>query len=273
MDSTPKTPATKIERAKKNDWTNSGFMKEHCSFKPLTSTPLPVAANCMSTASSEQKKNVNSASELIDGVNQCQSSFISEHKPSVPESHLETTNFSVKNTEAPVAEEHLDELQLQIEPCSELPSVGGKSELSMLNASAEAEDEDESIYFTPELYDDVESEEQEIRALDPACNTNENLSECGTSTVAGDLFVINTSKTLTVTKEMANDDDRNTSLHGIVQNDGSKNSAVNDAKMTSGIEAEQIESQEMDTKKRKISLSRSRNKGVSSFLLNNTNTQ
>uniref|UniRef100_A0A8B9BB08 DNA 5'-3' helicase n=1 Tax=Anser brachyrhynchus TaxID=132585 RepID=A0A8B9BB08_9AVES len=201
------------------------------------------------------------------------SSFISEHKPSVPESHLETTNFSVKNTEAPVAEEHLDELQLQIEPCSELPSVGGKSELSMLNASAEAEDEDESIYFTPELYDDVESEEQEIRPLDPTCNANENLSECGTSAVASDLFVFNTSKTLTVTKEMVNDDDRNTSLHGIMQNDGSKNSAVTVVKMASGTEAEQIESQEMDTKKRKISLSRSRNKGVSSFLLDNTSTQ
>uniref|UniRef100_A0A8B9STM1 DNA 5'-3' helicase n=1 Tax=Anas platyrhynchos TaxID=8839 RepID=A0A8B9STM1_ANAPL len=250
------TPINSINPATSNQPSNITAAKKRSTFISCREkrTSLTISNFQSPLFLEETNKNVNSAGELIDGVNQCQSSFISEHKPSVPESHLETTNFSVKNTEAPVAEEHLDELQLQTEPCSELPSVGGKSELSTLNASAEAEDEDESIYFTPELYDDVESEEQEIRALDPACNTNENLSECGTSTVADDLFVINTSKTLTVTKEMANDDDRNTSLHGIVQNDGSKNSAVNDAKMTSGIEAEQIESQEMDTKKRKISL-------------------
>ncbi|KAM6110729.1 Fanconi anemia group J protein [Pterocles gutturalis] len=273
MDSTPKTPTSKREREKKNDWTNSAVMKEHRCLKPLTSTPLPVAKNCMSTASSKQK-NVNRASELIDSVNRCQSSFISEHKPSVPESCLETTNFSVKNTAAPVAEEHSDELQIQVEPCHEFPSAAGKSELSMLNASAEAEDEDESIYFSPELYDDVESEEQKIRPLVPAYNTNENGIECGNSTVTHDLFAINTSETLSVTKKKmdGDDDGRSTSLRGIMQNGGSKNSAVNNVEMTSETEAEQIASQEMDTKKQKISLSRSRNKGVSSFLLNNTST-
>lgn len=264
MDSTPRRPANKTE--KKSDRTNSDFMKEHCCFKPLTSTPLPVATNCVSTASSKQRKNVNSASELIGGVNQCQSSFTLEHKPSIPESHLETTNFSVKSTEAPVAEEHLDEQKLQIEPCSELPSVGGRPELSVLEISAE--DEDESLYFTPELYDDAESEEQEMRPLDP----DENQIECGKPTVADDLFVISTSKTLSEPKEMINDDGRNTSLHGTMLSDISKNSTVNIEKMTNGEEAEQVESQEVDTKKRKISLSRSRNKGVSPFLLDSTST-
>lgn len=272
MDSTSKMPATKIEREKRNGWTNADIMKEHCCFKPLTSTPLPIAKNCMSTASSKQK-NVNRASELIDSVNQCQLSFISEHKPSVPEPCLESTNFSVKNTEAPVAEGHPDKLQPQVEPCSEFPSARGKSELSMLNVSAEAEDEDESIYFTPELYDDIESEEQKIGPLVPTCNTDENRIECQNSTVTDDLFAINTSETLSVTKKMIDDDDgRSTSLHGIMQNEGSENSAVHNVEMTSEIEAEQIASQEMDTKKQKISLSRSRNKGVSSFLLNNTST-
>uniref|UniRef100_A0A8B9MA36 DNA 5'-3' helicase n=1 Tax=Accipiter nisus TaxID=211598 RepID=A0A8B9MA36_9AVES len=270
MDSTPKMPATKREREKKNGWTNADIMKEHCCLKPPTSTPLPVAKNCMSTASSKQK-NVNRASELIDSVNQCQSLLISEHKPSVPESCLETTNFSVKNTEAAVAEEHPDKLQLQVETCSEFSSSGGRSELSMLNISAE--DEDESIYFTPELYDDVESEEQKIRPLVPTCNTNENRIEHGNSTVADDLFAIKTTEAPSVTKKkIDDDDDRSTSLHGIMQNEGSKNSAVNNAEMTSEIKAEQIASQEMDTKKRKINLSRSRNKGVSSFLFNNTST-
>ncbi|KGL91372.1 Fanconi anemia group J protein [Charadrius vociferus] len=270
MDSTPEVPATKIEGERKNDWTNSDVMKEHCCLNPLTSTPLPVAKNCISTANSKQK-NVNRASELIDRVNQCQSSLISEHKPSVPESCLGTTHFSVKYSEAPV-EEHSDEIQLQAESCSEFPSAVGKSELSKLNISAEAEDEDESIYFTPELYDDVESEEEKIEPLVPTCNTNENLIECGNSVVADDLFAINTSETLCVTKKKTDDDGRTTNLHGIMRNEGGRNNAVNNVELTTEIEAEQIASQEMDTKKRKISLSRSRNKGVSSFLLDNTST-
>ncbi|KAM6337896.1 Fanconi anemia group J protein isoform 2-T2 [Alca torda] len=270
MDATPKMPATKPEREKENGWTNSDTMKEHCCLKPLTSTPLPIAKNCMSTASSKQK-NVNRASELIDSVNQCQSSLISEHKPSVPESYLETTNFSVTKTEAPIAEDHSDELELQVEPCSEFPSAGGKSELPKLNISAEAEDEDESIYFTPELYDDVESEEQKIEPQVPTCNTNENWVECGNSTVADDLFAVNTSETLSVTKNKI-DDGGSTNSYGIMRTERSKNSAVNNVEMTNEIEAEQIASQEKDTKKQKISLSRSQNKGVSSFLLKNTST-
>ncbi|KFZ64989.1 Fanconi anemia group J protein, partial [Antrostomus carolinensis] len=268
MDSTPKLPVTKIEREEKNGWTNSDIKKEHCCIKPLTSTPLPVAKNCMSTASSKQK-NMNRTNELIDSVNQCQTSLISEHKPGVPESCLEMTNFSVKNTEAPVAEGRPDELRPQAELFF---SAGGKSEFSMFNVSAEAEDEDESIYFTPELYDDVESEEQKTRPLVSACDTNENWIECGNSTVTDDLFGINTSETLSVTKKKIVDDGRSTSLHGIMQNEGIKNSAVNNVEKSSEIEAEQIAPQEMDTKKWKISLSRSHNKGVSSFLLNNTST-
>uniref|UniRef100_A0A8C0FT63 DNA 5'-3' helicase n=1 Tax=Bubo bubo TaxID=30461 RepID=A0A8C0FT63_BUBBB len=221
------------------------------------------------TASNQPSNIMATVKQSIEREKECQelhSSLISEHKPPVPELCLETTNFSVQNTEAPVAEEH------QVEPRSEFPSAEGQSELSMLNVSAEAEDEDESIYFTPELYDDVDAEEQVIRPLVPACNTNESRTECGNSTIADDLFAINTSETLSVTKKMTDDDGRSTSLHGIMQNEGSKDAAVNDVEMTSEIEAEQIASQEMDTKKRKISLSRSRNKGVSSFLLNSTST-
>lgn len=265
MDALPKTPPT--EREERNGWADAGAVEEPSCFKPLTSTPLPGAENCRSTAGSKQK-DVNRASEFTDSVNQCPSLLKSEHKPRVPGSYLETTDFSVKNTETP-AEDHPDKLQLHVEPCSEFPSAVGKSELPALNESAEAEDEDETIYFTPELYDDVESEEQD-EPLVPACDTNENRIEYGNSAVTDDLFAINTSETLSVTKKAINDRCRSTSLHRTMQNEGSKNSAVNNVELTSETGAEQIAPQEMDTKKRKVSLSRSQNKGVSSFLLNST---
>ncbi|XP_062448427.1 Fanconi anemia group J protein [Rhea pennata] len=277
MDSTPKMLSTETKREKKKSWTNSDFMKEYFCIKPLTSTPLSVAENYVPIAKDKHKKNVNKASELIDSVNQCQSSFITEHKPNVPASCLETTNFSLKNIEATVAEEEdLGEPQVHdsdVEPCNEFLSKGGESELVRLNASVEAEDEDESIYFTPELYDDVEPEEQKISPLVPGSNTAENWIEHGKCRVAEEFFETNTSKTLSVIKETISVDDINTSFHGKRNNDESKNSAVNSVvDMTSEIEAEQTESQEMDTKKRKINLSRSRNKGVSSLLLTNTST-
>lgn len=265
MDALPKTPPT--EREERNGWADAGAVEEPSCFKPLTSTPLPGTENCRSTAGSKQK-DVNRASEFTDSGNQCPSLLKSEHKPRVPGSYLETTDFSVKNTET-AAEDHPDKLQLHVEPCSEFPSAVGKSELPALNESAEAEDEDETIYFTPELYDDVESEEQDEPVV-PACDTNENRIEYGNSAVTDDLFAINTSETLNVTKKAINDRCRSTSLHRTMQNEGSKNSAVNNVELTSETGAEQIAPQEMDTKKRKVSLSRSQNKGVSSFLLNST---
>ncbi|XP_054250330.1 Fanconi anemia group J protein [Indicator indicator] len=262
MGSTPKMPAAKTERENHNGWTDADILEEHCSSKPLTSTPLPAAKICRSTASSKQK-NVNRTSEVIASVNRCQSSLITEHEPTVPESCLEATNFSLKTTEAPVAEESPEELQLQAEPCSEFPSAARKSELSNLDVCAEAEEEDESIYFTPELYDDVESEEEETRPQVPACNTNENWTERGNSTVTADFPAVNTSETPSVTKKMIDyGDGRSTGSHGIMQKEGSRNSAANTGELPSEVEAEQIASQEKDTKKRTLSLSRSRNKGL-----------
>ncbi|XP_071621132.1 Fanconi anemia group J protein isoform X1 [Heliangelus exortis] len=260
MGSTPKMPATKVEREKKNGWTDAGVTKEHCSFKPLTSTHLPVAKSCKPTARSKQK-NVSRPSEATDSINQCQSSFISEQKQSVPEPCLET-DFSV-NTEAAVVEEHPDELQLQVEPCREFPSAGGKSELEKLKVPAEAEDEDESIYFTPELYDDdVEPEETKIRPLVPACNTNEQQVKCGNPIISAGLFAISTSETQTLTEKKMDGDGRSTSSHGIMENEGPKDSGIINLERTWEREAEQGASEEMDNKTRKISLSRSRNKGL-----------
>lgn len=265
MDSTPKMPAIKIETEKMNGWTNADIMEENCCSKPLTSTP--VAKNCRATASSKQE-HVNWPSDLSDNLNQCQSLLIAEHKPSGLESCLETTHFSVQNAGAPVAEGHPDKLQLPAEPCRDFPSAAGRAEPSALNV---AEDEDESIYFTPELYDDAEPEEQRTEPPLPACCAVGNWVEYGNSTVPADLFAISTSETLNVAEKA--EAGRSRSPHGIVENERSRGSAVDAVEVAGAAGAEQGGSQEMDTPKRKISLSRSRNKGVSSFLLGSSGTR
>ncbi|XP_072793406.1 Fanconi anemia group J protein isoform X4 [Taeniopygia guttata] len=249
VDCTPKMAAIKIETAKVNGWTNADVVEENCCSEPLTSTP--VAKSCRATASSSQE-HVNGPSDLIDHFNQCQSSLIAEHKPSGPESCLETNHFSVKSAEAPVAEGHPGKLQLPAEPCMEFPSAG-RAEPIALN-----EDEDESIYFTPELYDDADPEEQRTEPPLAACCTTGNWVECGSSTVPADPFATNTSETQNGTEQA----EAGRSPRGIMEDVRSRDSAVGAGGVAAATGAEQGGSQKMDTPKRKISLSRSRNKGI-----------
>ncbi|NXK91252.1 FANCJ protein, partial [Formicarius rufipectus] len=261
--STPKMLTTKTETGKTNGWTNGDVVTENCCFKPLTSTPLPVAKNCSSTANSKHE-DVNGPSELVDSLNQCQSALTAEHKARGPQSCLETTRFSATTAEAAVAEELLPKLQLPAEPCREVP------ELPTLNVSAEAEDEDESIYFTPELYDDAEAEEQEIQAPLPACQTNGGLVQHGNPTTTDGPQAISTSDTPSVTEAL--EEGRSTSPHGGRQRERREDSAVTGAEVAGAVGAEQGAAPGTDTCKRKISLSRTRNKGVSSFPLSNSCT-
>uniref|UniRef100_A0A674H3R0 DNA 5'-3' helicase n=1 Tax=Taeniopygia guttata TaxID=59729 RepID=A0A674H3R0_TAEGU len=256
VDCTSKMATIKIETAKVNGWTNADVVEENCCSEPLTSTP--VAKNCRATASSSQE-HVNGPSDLIDHFNQCQSSLIAEHKPSGPESCLETSHFSVKSAEAAVAEGHPGKLQLPAEPCMEFPSAG-RAEPIALN---EDEDEDESIYFTPELYDDADPEEQRTEPPLAACCTTGNWVECGSSTVPADPFATNPSETQNGTEKA----EAGRSPRGIMEDVRSRDSAVGAGGVAAATGAEQGGSQKMDTPKRKISLSRSRNKGLAASLL------
>ncbi|XP_056362845.1 Fanconi anemia group J protein isoform X1 [Oenanthe melanoleuca] len=247
LDCTPKMPAIKTETGTVNGWTNADAVEENCCSEPLTSTPA--AQNCRATASSSQE-HVNGPSDLMDHFNQCQSSLTAEHKPGGPESCLETTH-----SEAPVAEGH---------PGKGAPAAG-RAEPSPVN---EDEDEDESIYFTPELYDDAEPEEQRTEPPLPASCTTGNWVECGDSTVPADLFATSTSETQNVAEKA----EAGRNPHGIMANARSRDSAVGAAEVAAAAGAEQGGSQQVETPERKISLSRSRNKGVSSFLLGSSGT-
>ncbi|KAH1178818.1 hypothetical protein KIL84_000149 [Mauremys mutica] len=268
MDSKPKSPAIKKEREKRNSWTNADLMKQYFSNKPLTSTPLPVnEKKCISKAMCKQKRRTIESSQPVVNEHQCQSSLLTEHTPSGPALQLETTSSSKKKGEAAAAEEHPAEQQLctdgVIDQCIELSPVRGKIELSTLNVAIEAEAEDDSIYFTPELYDDIESEEQQIEPLIQTCNNTVNQNEHGACIVAEDLFEISTSKVVSSIGEIKSNNNMNTELAIIMQNDKIKGNADSDAESITRVgEVEQKKYQEMDTREKKSKLSRSRNKGL-----------
>uniref|UniRef100_A0A8C8RM22 DNA 5'-3' helicase n=1 Tax=Pelusios castaneus TaxID=367368 RepID=A0A8C8RM22_9SAUR len=228
-DSKPERPAT--EKEKRNSWANADLMKRYFSSKPLTSTPLPVnEKKCISKAICKQERSVTEASPTVSG-HHCPSSLLTECTPS----RQETSSSPGKK---------------ERDPSIEFSPVSGKIELSMLTVATQAEAEDDSIYFTPELDDDdddIESEEQQIERLIQTYNDTENQNEYGTCIVDEDLFEINTSKAVSSVGEMQGN---------LVKQ-----------QVTRIGEIAQLMYEEMDTRVKKSKLSRSQNKGVSSFPL------
>ncbi|KAL9826231.1 Fanconi anemia group J protein isoform 2-T3 [Geothlypis trichas] len=247
MDCTPKMAALKAEREEMNGWSNADVVEEKCCPEPLTSTPA-------GTESSRQQC-VNGPRDLIDHSNQCQSELIAEQRAGGAESCLETSHGSAVSAEAPGAAGHPG-----AEPCRELPPAAGRAEPSALDGD---EDEDESIYFTPELYDDdADPEEQRTEPPVPACSTPGIWGECGNSTVPAAPSATSTSGA----QHGPGAAEAGSSPQGIMEGVGSRDRTAGAAG------AEQGGAQEMNTPKRKISLSRSRNKGVSSSLLGSGGT-
>uniref|UniRef100_A0A7M4EWG9 DNA 5'-3' helicase n=1 Tax=Crocodylus porosus TaxID=8502 RepID=A0A7M4EWG9_CROPO len=219
------------------------------------------------------KSTTETSQPVVDGQ-QCQSSSLTEYIPSRPASKLEKCHSPAKKTEATTAMGNSGGQKLStneaLDLCTGLSSVEGKVE--PLNVDTEAEDEDDSIYFTPELYDDRQSEEQANKLLGQTCHSTGNQNEHGVSIVAEDLFDISTSNIVSTVGEMRHNGPLGSGFHGVMQSDKSITSAVNDfANISSVREAEQMISQEMDTKTKKSKLSRSRNQGASPFLFSDTN--
>ncbi|XP_074413029.1 Fanconi anemia group J protein isoform X2 [Zonotrichia albicollis] len=243
MDCTPKMAAIKAEREEVNGWSSADGVEQKCCPEPLTSTPA--AQNCRATGSSSQEHG-DGPRDPADHPNQCQSALIAEHTPSAAESCLETSRVSVQSPQAPGAGG-----QPGAEPCRELPPAAGRAEPSALDGD---EDEDESIYYTPELYDDAEPEEQRTEPPEPACPSPGNWGECGNPRVPA-LVASSPSGTLDGA--------------GAGRSPPGSMEAVRGRASTAG--AQQGAAQ--DTPKRKICLSRSRNKGVSPSLLGTGGTR
>uniref|UniRef100_A0A8D0HH76 DNA 5'-3' helicase n=1 Tax=Sphenodon punctatus TaxID=8508 RepID=A0A8D0HH76_SPHPU len=276
VDARPKSPVFTKEKEKRKGRTSFDLMKQYINNKPLMSTPLPVDdKRRASKAKCKQKKHAATTSQCAMNGPQYQPSLLEEHPPSGLGLPVEPTNSSMEKVETAVAEAYPAEQPLSDNEDRdldiELSPVGEKSELSTSNAAVETTAEDESIYFTPELYDDIESEEQKNKPLTQICNNIENLSQYADYFVAEDHSEISTSERVDTVSEMRTNDDMKAGWHVTQQNDGRKGNAVNKVgNMTRLGEAQQINVQEEDSKKRN-KLSRSRNKGVSSFILSNNN--
>ncbi|XP_048375327.1 Fanconi anemia group J protein homolog [Sphaerodactylus townsendi] len=226
--------------------------------KMLTSTPVPVKSKkdtCQATPKPEGP--IGEVCQLATNECQRELSLVEEGRRSDLMARPET----MRGATVSLIQEYPSEPQL----CASedrrdvtVSPVRGNREPSALDITVETDAGDDSIYFTPELYD--ESAEEENEWLARASGDSGTLLELAESASSEDLLEVCTPNPGAATARMPTPAAAaETGYHGTMHSDVSHNSAP--AHGASGGEAEREEG----TPRRKSKLSRSRNKGVFSF--------
>ncbi|XP_029468516.1 Fanconi anemia group J protein isoform X2 [Rhinatrema bivittatum] len=268
--------STKYEKKKKgNNLTNSYSLENYLIIKPLTSTPL----------SARTKKSPFSASALDQGdsvieichADGCQGSTLSSklvnllHKPKI-DLTIEMDG-AVDHSEAAQdkGKFHCDPEVTEVD--TELSLLREKTEIQV---PVESEPEDETIYFTPELYDDVSED-----GLDPETQKSELVLQNGTGkewdvedeNMSG--ICVPSGDHLEACSLKVVDSDRELEIYGVSLNTR-RDKLVNQEGIQGGLGSHNESDSSIDEtgstqlpKKetiKKLSLSLSRKKGVSSIL-------
>ncbi|XP_016059147.1 PREDICTED: Fanconi anemia group J protein isoform X2 [Miniopterus natalensis] len=141
----------------------------------------------------------------------------------------------------------------------ELSLASGEDTLSTSNRAFETEAEDESIYFTPELYDSVDANEEKNELV--GTDRDNRLTNNSNCILAEDLFEIRTTKEVDSDRKMKAEDCPDTKLNRIMHTEESKvDDIASNIKTTNINELELGRIREMDIKNFKQSPSK--NKGV-----------
>ncbi|KAM5308266.1 Fanconi anemia group J protein [Glossophaga mutica] len=236
----------------------SGFNSsgQYLTGKNLTTTPkFRSSEGCVSRSSTfKTEKGCKTGLPLSD---KSESPSLRVNTSFEPGPQLENVIPSIKIDAALLKNDHSNQLlcgEEALDPDVELSPVSEEDRLSTSNRASEAEAEDESIYFTPELYDSVDAN----REKNEPAETGRSNSNC---ILAEELFEIRTVKEVDAVREMKAEDCTDTESDGAVH---VKESQVGDIgsniKTTHKNELELEETHEMEIKNFKQSPSK--NKGV-----------
>ncbi|XP_037019650.2 Fanconi anemia group J protein [Artibeus jamaicensis] len=224
--------------------------------KILTTTPkFRSSEDCVSRSSTfKTEKGCKTGLPLID---KSESPSQRVNASSEPGSQSETAVSSLKINAALLKNNHSNQLLCSEEaqdPDIELSPVSEEDRLSTSNRAFEAEAEDESIYFTPELYDPVDANGEKN---EPA-ETGRNNSNC---VLAEELFEIRTVTEVDAVRERKARDCTDTRSNGAARIRESKvDNIASNIGTTHKNESELEETHEMEIKN--FEQSPSQNKGV-----------
>nr|XP_028563968.1 Fanconi anemia group J protein isoform X5 [Podarcis muralis] len=254
-DSKPKTLIGKNKREKANNLLSSVSIKQYFS-KPLTSTPL-LALNekDLSKAKCQPKIPMDESTQLVANEPQ-QNVFLLEQQRATGLSPCrEPISFSAGKAiqEYPTEQQlwaHEEGRDVAFSP------VRGNANLSTSDIAAETDANDDSIYFTPELFNSVESAVQKKELSTHTCSETGISFETASSIKVEELYDASALKLVDAMVSIKTDADTKAEEPGIVQSSESTGGAVRAA----GHSTNSIGEAEQEAKRKK--LSRSQNKGL-----------
>ncbi|XP_054857838.1 Fanconi anemia group J protein [Eublepharis macularius] len=262
-DSKSSTSTIGNKRGKVNSHPISGNIKQYFS-KMLTSTPLPAKSKKNTSKATWQPRGP-TAQTCHLATNGCQQelSLVEEDRRCELAPCREVISCSSGEVTGSVLQEYAAEQQLCIHEDRgdvAVSPVRGNAELSTSVITVETDADDDSIYFTPELYDESAEEKNELLAH--TSRDTGTLSELAGSVEAEELSEVGAPKLVDAAVGMQTDAAAEAGRYGIMQSNMSHGGAVRAAVRSASIgEAEREE----ETQKKRNKLSRSRNKSLSVF--------
>ncbi|XP_022408311.1 Fanconi anemia group J protein [Delphinapterus leucas] len=195
------TSPTFNKQTNRVSWSGSNFLEQYHTGKILTGTPkFRSSEDCASNSSTfKTEKGREAALPLTDKY---ESSSLTVNTSLGPCPQSETIVPSIKINATLLNPEDPDIL---------LSLVSEEAELSTSNTAFETEAEDESIYFTPELYDPIDTNEEKNELV--GTDRDNRLANNSNCILAEDLFEIKTMKGMDSVREMKAEDCTGTKLN------------------------------------------------------------
>ncbi|XP_045442357.1 Fanconi anemia group J protein isoform X4 [Pipistrellus kuhlii] len=235
------------KQANRVSWSSSNSLGQCFSGKILTTTPkFRSSEDCASSSSTfKTEKDCETVLPLTDKF---ESSSLKVNTSFEPCSQSETIIPSVK-IEAALKKDHSEQLLCSkeaLDPDIELSLVSEEDKLSTSNRDFETEAEDESIYFTPELYDPVDKNKEKNELVET--DRDNRLANDSNCILAEDLFETRTTTEVDSVRKMKVEDCSDTKLNRLMHIEESKDDIDNNIKTTHINELELEKTHEMDIK-------------------------
>ncbi|XP_034496339.1 Fanconi anemia group J protein isoform X2 [Ailuropoda melanoleuca] len=255
------TSPTFNKQTKRTSWSSFNSLGHYLTGEILTATPkFRSPEDCASSVSTfETEKGCKTVLPLTD---KCESSSLTVNSSFGPCAQSEITISSIKidsnllkindSKQLLCCEEALD-------PDIELSLVGEEAELSTSHRASETEAEDESIYFSPELYDPMDTNEEKNELVES--DRDSRLANHSNCILVEDLFEIRTMKGVDSVQEMKAEDCTDTKLNRLMHIKESKIGNIRSNVKTTHINESEL-GKTCETDKKNFKQSPSKNKGV-----------
>ncbi|XP_047563183.1 Fanconi anemia group J protein isoform X2 [Lutra lutra] len=207
------TSPTFNKQTKRASWSSFNSLGHYLTDEIITAAPqFRLPEDCASSVSAfETEKGCKTVIPLTD---KCEPSALMVNASFGPCPQSEITSSSIKIDSTLLKRNDSKQLfccEEALDPDPELSPVGEEAKLSTSHRASETEAEDESIYFSPELYDPMDTNEEKNELVES--DRDNRLANHSNCILVEDLFEIKTMKGVDSVQEMKAEDCTDTKLN------------------------------------------------------------